>query len=157
MAAFLKISLLSPLYFLLFKIKCSLHGRLASWRKWRACDVGEAKEGLKNEVWRCWSNGRVGEWALLNLQPFRHFTYVTAHSPTLTSLYLVTAHSPTIPLLHLSHSSFSNPTFASPTSKGIQLIHLASRPWFTYTVFKTTVIYATSVGYNLEIMTRVNI
>ena len=36
----------------------------------------------------------------LNLQPFRHFTYITAHSPTL-------------PLLHLHHSSFSNPSFAS--------------------------------------------
>ena len=33
------------------------------------CDVGEATEGLENE--------------LLILQPFRHFTYVTTHSPTL--------------------------------------------------------------------------
>ena len=81
---------------------------------------------------------------LLILQPFRHFTYVTAHSPTLPSLYLrhssfsntsvasptsqlilqpfrcftyVTVHSPTIPLLHLRHSSFFNPSFASPTSQ----------------------------------------
>ena len=37
------------------------------------------------------------------LQPFRHFTYVTAHSPTLPSLYL-------------RHSSFSNPSVTSPTS-----------------------------------------
>ena len=37
------------------------------------------------------------------LQPFRHFTYVTAHSPTL-------------PLLHLRHSSFSNPSFAAHIS-----------------------------------------
>ena len=51
----------------------------------------------------------------LILQPFRRFTYVTAHSPTL-------------PLLRLSHSSFSNPSFASPTSQALQLIHLASRP-----------------------------
>ena len=28
------------------------HGRLARWRKWRACDVGEAKEWLENELWR---------------------------------------------------------------------------------------------------------
>ena len=42
--------------------------------------------------------------ALLILQPFRHFTYVTAHSPTLTSLYV-------------RHSSFSNPSVASPTSQ----------------------------------------
>ena len=41
-----------------------LHGQLARWRKWRAFDVGEAKEGLDNELWRKWSNGRVGEWAV---------------------------------------------------------------------------------------------
>ena len=35
------------------------------------------------------------------LQPFRRFTYVAAHSPTL-------------PLLHLLNSSFSNPSIASP-------------------------------------------
>ena len=38
----------------------------------------------------------------LILQPIRRFTYVTAHSPTL-------------PLLHLRHSSFSNPCVALPT------------------------------------------
>ena len=52
-------------------------------------DAGEAKEGLK-----------------LILQAFRHFTYVTAHSPTLPSLYL-------------RHSPFSNPSVASPTSQFI--------------------------------------
>ena len=40
----------------------------------------------------------------LVLQTLHHFTYVTAHSPIL-------------PLLHLHHSSFSNPSFASPTSQ----------------------------------------
>ena len=40
----------------------------------------------------------------LILQPFRRFTYVTAHSPTLPSLYL-------------RHSSFFNPSVASPTSQ----------------------------------------
>ena len=87
------------------------HGRFARWRKWRACDVGEAKEGLENELWRTWSNGRVGEWAptfpslhlrhssfsnpsvalsmsQLIFQPFRGFTYASAHSPTLLSLLL---------------------------------------------------------------------
>ena len=49
-------------------------------------------------------------------QPFRHFTYVTTHSPTL-------------PSLHLRQSSFSNPPFASPTSQALHLRHLASRPW----------------------------
>ena len=113
----------------------------------------------------------------LILHPFRRFTYITAHSPTLLLLHLrhssfsnpsfasptsqvlhlihltssffnlsitsptsqlilqpvlrftyVTAHSPTLPLLHLLHSSFSNPSFASPPSQALHLIHLASRP-----------------------------
>ena len=51
----------------------------------------------------------------LVLQPFRHFTYVTGHSPTL-------------PLLQLRDSSFSNPSFASPTSQDLHLLHLANRP-----------------------------
>ena len=46
----------------------------------------------------------------LILQPFRRFSYVTAHSPIL-------------PLLHLRHSSFSNPSFAFSTS---QALHLTS-------------------------------
>ena len=46
----------------------------------------------------------------LILQPFRRFTYVTAHYPTL-------------PLLHLRHSAFSNPSFACATS---QALHLTS-------------------------------
>ena len=42
-----------------------MHGRLA-WRpKWSACDLGEAEDGLENELWRRRSNGRVGEWAVL--------------------------------------------------------------------------------------------
>ena len=86
------------------------------WRR-MSCDEGKATEGLENELWPRWSNGKVGEWALfilqpfrtsptaqLILQPFRRFTYVIAHSPSL-------------PLLHLRHSSFSNPSFASPTSQ----------------------------------------
>ena len=51
----------------------------------------------------------------LILQPFCHFTYVTAHSPTLL-------------LPHLCSRSFSNPSFASPTSQALHLNHLASRP-----------------------------
>ena len=89
-----------------------IHGRLARWRKWRACDV-EEKEGLKYELWRRWSNGRVVEWAELILQPFRHFIYVIAHSPTLPSLYL-------------RHSSFSNPSVVLPTS------HLILQPFFRF-------------------------
>ena len=44
----------------------------------------------------------------LILQPFRRFTYITVHSPTL-------------PLHHLRHSSFSNPSFASPMSQAHEL------------------------------------
>ena len=81
------------------------------WRKWRACDTGEAKEGLENELWRWWSNGmssahsptyrslhlRHSSFSNLSvalptpqliLQPFRCLTNVTAHSPTLLSLLL---------------------------------------------------------------------
>ena len=68
----------------------------------------------------------------LILQPFRRFTYVTDHSPTFPSLY-VTDHSQTLPLLHLRHSSFSNPSFASPTSQALYLRHLASRPLYCRT------------------------
>ena len=52
---------------------------------------------------------------ILILQAFHHFPYVTAHSPTLPSLYL-------------HHNPFSNPSVASPTS---QLI-LQPFPRFTY-------------------------
>ena len=73
-----------------------------------SCDVGEVTEGLENE--------RSSAVTELILQPFRRFTYVTAHFPTL-------------PLLHLRHSSFSNTSFAFPTSQDLHLRHLASRPW----------------------------
>ena len=68
-----------------------------------SCDVGKATEGLENELWRRWSDGKVEEWeklcsfsnpsvalptSQLILQTFRCFTYVTAHSPTLLSLLL---------------------------------------------------------------------
>ena len=41
------------------------HGRLARWRKWKSCDVGEAKVELENQLWRS-----------------------SAHSPTFPSLHL---------------------------------------------------------------------
>ena len=90
---------------------------------WRiSCDVGKATEGLENELWRRWSDKAHSPNLLslptsqLILQPFRCFTYVIAHFPTLFSLLLC-------------HSSFSNPSFASPTSQALHLRHLASRPW----------------------------
>ena len=52
----------------------------------------------------------------LILHSFRRSTYVTDHSPTL-------------PLLHPRHSSFSNPSFVSPTSLALHLRHLARRTW----------------------------
>ena len=121
-----------------------------------SCDVGEVTERLENELYSFSNPCVTSPTSQLSLQPFRCFTYVTAHSQTLTSLHLrhssfsnpsialstsqlilqpfrcftcVTAHSPTIRLLYLRHSSFSNPSFASPTSQGIHLIHLESRPW----------------------------
>ena len=56
-----------------------------------SCDVGEVTERLENI-------------ALLILQSFRHFTSVTANSPTLPPLYL-------------RNSSFSNPFIASPMTQ----------------------------------------
>ena len=90
-----------------------------------SCDVGEVTEMLENELcYDCnyelcsFSNLSVtSSTSQLILQPFRRFTYITAHSPT-------------FPLLHLRHSSFSNPSFASPTSQALHLVHLASRPCF---------------------------
>ena len=80
-----------------------------------SCDVDEVTERLENqnELWPRWSDWKLREWAELSvtsptsqliLQPFRRFTYVTTHSPTL-------------PLLHLRHISFSNPYVAWPTSQ----------------------------------------
>ena len=65
-----------------------------------SCDVGEETEKLESELCCMYV------WALLILQPFCHFTYITTHSPTLPSLYL-------------RQSSFSNPSVASSTSQFI--------------------------------------
>ena len=81
----------------------------------------------------------------LILQSFPCSTYVTAHSATLLSLLLrhriftyvtwraahverARAHSPSFQSLHLRRSSFSNPSFATPTPQDFHLRHLASRP-----------------------------
>ena len=81
-----------------------------------SCDVGKVTERLENELCS-FSNLSVTLHLRHNSfpQPFRRFTYVTAHSPTL-------------PLLHLRHISFSNPSFGSPTSQALHLIHQACRP-----------------------------
>ena len=77
--------------------------------------VGKVTERLEQ---RLFSNVSVTSFtSQLILLPFRRFAYVTAHFLTL-------------PLLHLRHSLFSNPSFASPTSQAIHLRHLASRPCY---------------------------
>ena len=76
-----------------------------------SCDVGEKTEMLENEICSFSNFSITSPTSQLILQPLRRFTYVTAHSPTL-------------PLLHLRHSSFSNP-FAFPTSQALHLRHLA--------------------------------
>ena len=70
----------------------------------------------------------------LILQPFRCFTYVTTHSPTLPSLNYVTAHSPILLLLHLRYSSFSNPSVASPMSQ------LILQPFFRFSYVRALLI-----------------
>ena len=66
-------------------------------------------------------------------KPFRHFTYVLQPFRLFTH---VTTHSQTLPLLHLRHSSFSNPSFASPTSQALHLRHLANSPGISMLVTK---------------------
>ena len=107
----------------------STHGRLARWIKWRACDVGEAKEGLENELWRRWSNGRVGEWAEtyvkrgkgwrmscdvgkategLENELWRGWSDEKGWRMSRAPSYSHNrAHSPTFPSLYLRHNSFS--------------------------------------------------
>ena len=93
----------------------SNHGRLARWRKWRASDVREAKEGLENELWRRWSDGKLGEWAeLIDIE-----IYSRVNSPTFPSLHLPHNSFSTLPSLYLRHSSLSNPSVASSTSQFI--------------------------------------
>ena len=91
------------------------HGRLARWHKWRACDVGEAKKGLENELWCRWSNRRVVEWACdvgkvtegLDIELRRRWCDRKVGEWA----------EPTFPSVHLCHSSFSNPSVTSPTSQ----------------------------------------
>ena len=77
------------------------------WCRWSngrvcrmSCDVGKAVKVLENELWCKWSDVRVGEWAKL--------TDIEIYSKD---------HCPTIPSLHLRHNSFSNPSAASSTSQ----------------------------------------
>ena len=80
-----------------------------------SCDVGEVTERLENEQCSFSKLSLALPTSQLILQPFPRLTYVKGHSPTLL-------------LLHLHHSSSSNPSFASPTSQDFHLRHFASRP-----------------------------
>ena len=103
------------------KVTEGLENEVKRRKGWRmSCDVGEVMERLENEQAHSPNGKRKKGWgmncdvgeategleALLILQLFRHFTYVTTHSPTVPSLYL-------------HHSSFSNPSVASRTSQFI--------------------------------------
>ena len=107
-----------------------------------SCDVGKAAEGLEIELWRRWSDIRVGECG---------GAYVTAHSPT-------------FPPLYPPHSSFYNPSVASPTSQALHVLHLASCQciegwknslWYTSVLKKVTKFRSSySFGLLLRILLR---
>ena len=64
------------------------------------CDVCKATEGLENELWRRWNDGKVGQWALLIPQLFRHWRLISSFTTLLTSrslasLSIVSVKSPT--------------------------------------------------------------
>ena len=126
------------------------HGQLARWHKWRACDIGEAKEEFENELWHM--KQRKG-WTIScdigkAMEGWRM-------SCDVGEVMESRAHSPNFPSLHLHHSLFSNRSITLPMSQLIlQLFrcftyvtahsptlillllrhrlltcHLASRPW----------------------------
>ena len=87
-----------------------------------SCDIGEATESLKNEQSSFSKLSIISPISQLILQSFCHFTFITAHELILQAFHhftYITAHSPTLLLLYLHHSSFSNPSVASPTSQFI--------------------------------------
>ena len=48
---------------------------------WRiSCDAGEATEGLENELWRRWSDGKLGEWADDLVNPYMFQSNVIIYS-----------------------------------------------------------------------------
>ena len=106
------------------KILYEGHERLARWIKWRTCDVGEAKEGLENELWRRWRNKGwrmscdVGKATKgLENELWRRWSDKGWRMSKAHSYSHSKAHSPTFPSLHLRHNSFSNPSVALPTSQ----------------------------------------
>ena len=112
-----------------WSMSCDVGEARKGWRM--SCDVGKARERLE-------MNCDVAE---LILQAFLHFTqaYVTAHSPTLPSLYLRHSSFSNPSLLHLRHSSFYNLSFASPTLQAPSLTSPGEPPMvFSQLVCKTS-------------------
>ena len=82
---------------------------------WRmSCDLGDVTERLENEL--CHSGHSVDRKFLICLDVLR---FVQMLKREWGAESYVTAHSPTLPSLYLSHSSFSNTSVASPTSQFI--------------------------------------
>ena len=79
-----------------------------------------------NKSWQCKEKYIVHHWTSMEAS-LRHSSGwgTWSVSPQYRDLR---TRAPTLPLLHLRHSSFTNPSFASPTSLGFHLCHLASRP-----------------------------
>ena len=111
-----------------------------------SCDVGEVTErfGEWAELYlrhNSFSNSSVASTtSQLILQPFRHFTYVTAHSPTLPSLYQrhnslsnSSVASRTLPLILQPLHHFTYVTDHSPTLLSLFLRHrlLTYVTWWT--------------------------
>ena len=105
--------------------------RRKGWRM--SCDIGEVTDRLENEQsylqyneQSSFSNLSVtSPTSQLILQPIRRFTYITTHSQTLPLLHL--RHSSfSNPFVASTSSSFSNPSFASPMSQALHLTHLCS-------------------------------
>ena len=104
-------------------MSCDVGEVTETWRIRMSCDVGEVTKSLENEFcydynYELCSFSKLSVTSptsllILNLQAFHHFTYITAHSPTLPSLYL-------------RHNSFSNPSVVSPVSQ------LIIQPFFCF-------------------------
>ena len=74
------------------------------------------------------------------------FMESSPYTPHMSLWISAGGHSPIFPSLHLRHSSFSNPSFASPTSQALHLRHLASSPCFCCTFFR---VYLLAIVYIL--------
>ena len=98
-------------------------------------------------------------------QPFFRFSYVTGSSPTSQIILqyfrcftYVTAHSPSLSLLHLRHSSFCNPSFASLTSQALHLPtwRASHATWKGDYVEKWTKVSATTCIFGFCIIIKIN-